>query len=563
MGIKSRRIGKSGCSIMTTILSMLVFLLAGQTTWAPAVQAAGKEATQSEAANAEPTTKKEVPPAAPMDEYQRGTPRTALEGFFAATRDGDFETAAKYLELSSVAQDLQPTRGPELAHRLKVVLERALDIDPDSVSADPKGNTEDGLNASQEVLGRLKTPQRSINIRLERMPREDGVLVWKFSKQTVSDIPLLYAHFGYRPFEEYLSRLFPNVVILGWQLWQHVAFLIGVGLAYLVAHAFSIVVLWLVTRSDKEVGRQMAILGIGPVRILLWIFLTDRVLVYIGPSVTIRAILSQDLLGIIAVTWAASRMVELGHAVWAKRLEKRGQESAVPLLKPAKTFVKSIIILLAALVWLDNLGFDVGTLLAGLGVGGVAFALAAQDTLKNLIGSVMVLLDKPYQVGQRIVVKGHDGVVEEIGLRSTRLRLLSGHQTTIPNEQMASTDIENIELRPNIRRLFNIAIPFDTPVEKVDRAVSIIEAILHDHEGMDPELPPRVYFNEFNRDSLNIIIVFWYHPPDYWAFMSLNQRINRQIMRAFEKEGIAFALPSQTVYTDSTAASRSPMLGEA
>jgi MscS family membrane protein len=155
----------------------------------------------------------------------------------------------------------------------------------------------------------------------------------------------------------------------------------------------------------------------------------------------------------------------------------------------------------------------------------------------------MVLLDEPYQVGQRIVVKGHDGVVEEIGLRSTKLRLLAGHQTTIPNEQMASTDIENIERRPNIRRLFNIAIPYDTPLEKVDQAVNIIQGILDNHEGMDSELPPRVYFNEFNHDSLNIIIVFWYHPPDYWAFMAVCQRINRQIMREFEQAGIKYWAP--------------------
>ena len=277
---------------------------------------------------------------------------------------------------------------------------------------------------------------------------------------------------------------------------------------------------------------------------------------------TIRAILSQDLLGIIAVTWAASRMIELGHAVWLKRLQKSGQDSAIPLLKPAKTFVNILLILLAVLVWLDNLGFNVGALLAGLGVGGVAFALAVQDTLKNLIGSVMVLLDKPYRVGQRIVAKGHDGVVEEIGLRSTKLRLLSGHQATIPNEQMANTDIENIERRPNIRRLFNIAIRYDTPLEKVDRAVKIVEGILDNHEGMDPELTPRVYFNEFNRDSLNIIVLFWYHPPDYWAFMALSQRINKQIMQAFETEGIAFALPSQTVFTESNVATGYTKLGE-
>lgn len=553
MRIKHSRPGTVRFLVIAFISSLLLFLPAGQIAAATVVQADAGDAPQPATGSLAATAQKQGQPPVPLDEYHRGTPRTSLIGFFDATQIGDFQTAAKYLDLGGIPPNSVSRMGPELARQLKVILDRALVIDPATVSEDPKGNTEDGLDASQETLGRLKTPARTIYMRLSRIPREDGVLVWKFSRQMVADIPHLYTHFGYRPFEEYLSRFFPDVVILGWQLWQHAAFLIGVSLAYLAAYCISILIRWLVMRSDKEVGRQMAALGIGPVRILLWFFLAERVLVYIGPSVTIRAILSQNLLGIVAVTWAASRMVELGHGVWVKRLQERGQESAIPLLKPAKTFVNILLILLAVLVWLDNLGFDVGTLLAGLGVGGVAFALAAQDTLKNLIGSVMVLLDKPFRVGQRIVAKGHDGMVEEIGLRSTRLRLLSGHQATIPNEQMANTDIENIDLRPHIRRLFNIAIRYDTPLEKIEQAVTIIERILENHEGMDSELPPRVYFNEFNRDALNIIGLYWYHPPDYYAYMALCQRINMQIIRDFSMAGIHFALPSRTVFTETNA----------
>ena len=233
---------------------------------------------------------------------------------------------------------------------------------------------------------------------------------------------------------------------------------------------------------------------------------------------------------------------------WTQRMKKTGQEETSVLLFPIRKILKILIILFAALMWLDNIGFNVSTLIAGLGVGGIAIALAAQDTLKNFLGSIMILLDEPYQIGQRIVVKGHDGVVEEIGLRSTKLRLLSGHQTAIPNEEMARTDIENIGRRPHIRRLTNIAIPYNTPVAKVEKAVQIINDILDDHEGMDPGLPPRVYFNEFNRDSLNIIILYWYHPPDYWGFLAFNQRVNTQIMKGFEAEGIKFAFPTITNY---------------
>jgi MscS family membrane protein len=250
----------------------------------------------------------------------------------------------------------------------------------------------------------------------------------------------------------------------------------------------------------------------------------------------------------IAFAWSFTQLIDIMFGWWTQRMKKNGQEETTVLLFPVRKVLKILVVLFAALMWLDNIGFNVSTLLAGLGVGGIAIALAAQDTLKNFLGSIMILLDKPYQIGQRIVVKGHDGVVEEIGLRSTKIRLLTGHQTAIPNEEMARTDIENIGRRPHIRRLTNIAIPYDTPVAKVENAVQIINEILKDHEGMDPELPPRVYFNEFNRDSLNIIILYWYHPPDYWGFLAFNQSVNTRIMKAFEAEGIRFALPATTNY---------------
>jgi MscS family membrane protein len=175
--------------------------------------------------------------------------------------------------------------------------------------------------------------------------------------------------------------------------------------------------------------------------------------------------------------------------LWAERLQKKGEESAAVLVQPVRKIAKGLVVLFAALLWLDNIGFNVSALLAGLGVGGIAVALAAQDTLKNFFGSVMILLDKPYSVGQRVTVKGHDGVVEEIGLRSTRIRLLTGHQTTVPNEQMANVDIENIGRRPHIRRRTDITITYDTPPEKIEKAVNIIETILDDHEGMEPDFP--------------------------------------------------------------------------
>ena len=204
------------------------------------------------------------------------------------------------------------------------------------------------------------------------------------------------------------------------------------------------------------------------------------------------------------------------------------------------------------------LGFPVTTLLASAGVGGLAIALAAQDTIKSLFGTITLMADKPFRIGDRIVFQNYDGVVEEIGLRSTQLRLLTGHQATLPNDILARADIENIGRRPHIRRVADIKIPLDTKLEKIENAVEIIRKELENHEGMDPNFPPRVFFNEFNEDSFNIRIFYWYHPAEYWKFLDFSQRLNMQICQAFKSQGISFLLPSRITLSPQNGSPQAP-----
>ncbi|MBI9104358.1 MAG: mechanosensitive ion channel family protein [Spirochaetales bacterium] len=195
-------------------------------------------------------------------------------------------------------------------------------------------------------------------------------------------------------------------------------------------------------------------------------------------------------------------------------------------------------------------GKPLTTLLAGLGIGGLAVALAAQDTLKNFFGSIMIMIDKPFKVGERITGEGYDGTIESIGFRSTRIRTLTGNQVVIPNDKVAQSSIENIGRRQSIRRLTNITITYSTPPEKVELALSIIRGILDNHEGMPQDMPPRVFFNEFNAASLNILVLYWYSPPNYWEFMRFSEEVNLKIMKMFAAEGIEFAFPTYTTYLE-------------
>ena len=146
------------------------------------------------------------------------------------------------------------------------------------------------------------------------------------------------------------------------------------------------------------------------------------------------------------------------------------------------------------------------------------------------------------------MVKGHDGIVEEIGLRSTKIREFSNHLVSIPNDQMADAEIENIGKRKHIRRTTDLAIPIDTSRAQVEDAISCIRSIMENHEGMDPDFPPRVNFTEFNSDSFNIRIIYWYSPPDFWQYHAFSERVNLAILKTFEERGIQLSLPIRHTY---------------
>jgi len=289
----------------------------------------------------------------------------------------------------------------------------------------------------------------------------------------------------------------------------------------------------------------------GPLTFLIFVGALDLAFLFIVMSGPVRQACETlvQLLVSVGIAFLLYRMVDILEYYlhkYAQGTESTLDDMLVPLFR--KTF-RVVIVIIAGLYVAESIsGKPMSTIIAGFGLGGLAFALAAQDSIKNFFGSIMILLDKPFAVGERVSVDGYDGPIEEIGFRSTRIRTLSGHLVTIPNEKIAANNIENVGKRPYIRRLTNITITYDTPPEKIERAVKIIEEILDNHDGMKPDFPPRVFFNEFNAASLNIIVIYWYHPPEYWEFLRFSQKVNLQIMRAFEEEGIEFAFPTQTLY---------------
>lgn len=343
-------------------------------------------------------------------------------------------------------------------------------------------------------------------------------------------------------------------VVAGNTIWQYTVFFLTI-LGFLVLWQIA---LFLLSRSAdrfNKKGRKLASLTVKGLSRSSLIFcfviglkvgiiplsMSESIASVFQTAIAILFVLAIGRLGYAMIDVVDSRMRDLA-------LNQKSSVSDMLAFLVSRMLKITVVILILLQVVTILIGKPLTSVVAGLGIGGLAFALAAQDTLKNFFGSLALFTDKPFQIGERVLIDGHDGPVEDVGLRSTRIRTLDGHLVTIPNGELARMTVQNIGKRPYIRRLFNIDITYDTPPRKVEKAVSIIKDILKDHEGMKPDFPPRVFFNEFNSDSLNILVIYWYHPPEYWDFMQFSEKVNFEILNRFNSEGIDFAFPTQTLY---------------
>jgi MscS family membrane protein len=231
------------------------------------------------------------------------------------------------------------------------------------------------------------------------------------------------------------------------------------------------------------------------------------------------------------------------------KTETKLDDMLVPIVRKA---LRLTITIIAVLLISENIlgGDKVKSLMLSAGVGGIAVALAAKDTIANFFGSITIFADRPFQMGELVKIGEHLGPVEEVGFRSTRIRTLQGHLVTIPNSVITNTSVENIGRRPFIRRTSNVTITYDSGHTKTKRAVEIIKEVLAGVQEIntDAEKPPRVYFSDFNDWSLNIYMSYWVKPADYWLYQQVNEQVNFEIMERFKAEQIEFAFPSQTLY---------------
>ncbi len=486
------------------------------------------------------------PPKGPEDALGRGTPRSAAGGFLEAARAGDHAKAAEYLDLRRIPATRREDEGPELAKQLKAVLDKTLWVDLDDLSDDPDGNTGDGLPPRIDRLGSLETREGVADIKLARVPREDGQSIWKISADTVRQVPALHAEFGLPSFAAQLPPVLLETRFLDIALWQWAGFAIVLLLAAASGWLFAIVLRRLVLALAGGARRSTARLleaTSGPMWFVLTLLVFQTGLPLVGLPLRAQQILTTIVgtLWVVAGTWVGLGSVEAVAQRVVRRLTERGQLSATALVPMGRRMARFVVYAIGGLFVLRSFGVNVTALVAGLGVGGLAVALAAQKTLENLFGGITIIADAPVRVGDPCRFGEKQGVVEEIGLRSTRIRTPERTVIAVPNAEFATLQLENFARRDRFLLATRLGLRSDTTPDQLRHLLREIKTLLVAHPLIDPD-PARARLVGFGVSSLELEIHAYVRTSDPEQFYAVREELLLQVMDALVQAGSTLAV---------------------
>ena len=492
-------------------------------------------------------------PAIPADEFERGTPLRSAEGFLTVVDTGDYETAAEYLDLRNLRGEARELTGAQLARRLNVIIKRATWGDIDELIDDPAGRSNDNLPDYRDSIGVVVDKGRDIRLFMQKIPRGDGVSIWKVSNATVSLIPGLYQTYGYPKAVEDLRRNLPDVSFLGFELFKWVIVLgvatFAYGAVFLIALAIRLMLGDPGTPSYRRIFRFLAL----PAGIWVVIMSVNAVASSLGRGGTADAIQRASPVPILITVWVMYAGMNLIRDIYATRLEDRGRPGAVVLIHPVANAVKLLIGIGAVLMYLDKLGINITTMLAGLGVGGIAFALALQKPLEDVLGAVTLYTQQPIRVGDFCRIGNETGTVEEIGLRTTRIRTLANTLIAIPNGRLATEPIDNISAREKIWYRPILRLRYDTTPEQLRQILEGIRGLLSSHERV-LEDGHRVRFKEIADDALLVEVYAYLATTDWAEYLEISEELNIRILEIVAQAGTSLSLPARTLHVEQSAA---------
>jgi MscS family membrane protein len=493
---------------------------------------------------------KKAPPAqsAAADALNRSTPRQAVLGFLESCQSGNFLRASGYLDLSGLPVRNRKQDGMELASQLNDILNKDTSFDVQQLSDAADGNLHDLPGANSELVASEGAGDNNIDIELQRVEIQPGMRVWLFSSSTVKAIPTLHALIGESAFEKHLPAVLVNRKFMNTSLWQWIALLLLVPALGLVARFVSWLVLVIVSRFVKSMPSNVHASGlsrlIGPIALLLAVAAYGAGMSLVAPSALVRFYISRALMlfAFMAFAWIVMRLLEiLSHHLHlaADQRQKALYSSVLPL---ALRVAKIIVFILALLATISAWGYNTSTIWATLGIGSLAVALAAQKTLENFFGGVSVIGDRPVLVGDFCKVGDMVGTVEDIGLRSTRIRTLSRTLVTVPNSQFSTMTLENFAARDKMFFHPTLSIRCDASSAQMRQIFSSFERILKEHSEVEIGRVP-VRFAAINDFSYSVEIFAYVLTKDFDRYLEVQTELFLKLIEAIEAAGATLAIP--------------------
>jgi MscS family membrane protein len=492
-----------------------------------------------------------APPAPPRDTLGRDTPRGTLLGFMNAGREGRTDVARLYLDTR-----LRDQAAIELAQKLYALLDRRLSTRITDISDQPEGSRASLVPPDQDTIDTIKTSSGSLAIVLERSNRGSLGPVWLFSRKTLDAVPDAYDDLDLDRFQ--IDRLLPDFLtrprIGGIRLAQWIGLIllipIGLGLTALVGRVF----VWSQERWRRRHGHtaQPFFDGGAPgfVTLLLLAVLIHWLVLAFDLSLRERHVWTSvaGLLVILGVAWGLLRLNKaVGRSV-DRRARSAGRSELTAIVGLVRRMADGIVLAASGLVTLNYFGADPTAALAGLGIGGIAVALAAQKTLENVIGGLSIIFDKAVRVGDFLKIGDMVGTVDSIGLRSTRIRTLDRTIISVPNGQVANANIETISDRDKFWFHHVLGLQYDATAEQLRATIDGIRVYLHAHPAIDPADTIRVRFVRASSSSLDVDVFAYVLAPDWDRFLSTQQELLFDILGILERSGTAIAFPTQTLH---------------
>jgi MscS family membrane protein len=478
------------------------------------------------------------------DPLGRSTPQGTVVGFLKAMQREDYERTIDYLDTRQTGK-----RAEQLARELNYILNEGMSTVTTALSIKPEGNLQDNLPDNRELVGTVKTKREEYKILLERVQKENNPPIWLFSSDTLRLVPQIYEDIDIPWLERRLPAAMTETRLVGQPLYRWIILLVVLPLALFLGWLFTRVLFALVRepmRNRFGDAVMSKLRGIGkPVTLL---FLAGAVYTFSLGSASLLTRLfwtfMASTMAVVGLTWFLLYLIDAG----AQIIEGRRPEAANAVIRLSATLMKALAVVVGLVViFYYFAGINLTAVVAGLGIGGIAVAFAAQKTIENFFGGLFLVWDKPIRLGDYCKAGEHAGTVEHIGLRSTQIRTLARTVVSIPNGQLSSISVENFALRDRFLFKHTLNLRYETTADQFRYLLAQIRELLYQHPRVD-STTARIRFVAFGPSSLDAEIFAYVLEKDYDAFLAVQEDLLLRIMDLVESSGSGFAFPSQTLY---------------